>query len=189
VSSPKSKALSDHLPVGRAAELKNERKKGNRIMDSKKTKKNESKKTGKVSASMKAKMKEASKKAAAELKAKTNSAAAQDEKAPESAYTVEGPYSASGHFLFSIPSQHTGDDDYEHLVIAKNAEVACKLLADARITEKQPELTGDARAQLLVIATKNYLSRSPVKIESRNEPEGVLAINHHKLGISSPEVN
>jgi hypothetical protein len=162
-------------------------------MDSKKTKKNGSKKTGKVSASMKVKMKEASKKAAAELKAKakakTNGAAAQDEKAPEGAYTVEGPYSASGHFLFSIPSQHTGDNDYEHLVIAKNAEGACKLLADARITEKQPELAGDARAQLLVIATKNYLSRSPVKIEPRNEPEGVLAINHHKLGISSPEVN
>jgi hypothetical protein len=147
-------------------------------------------------------IKEQLQKAEAELKAKTKTVKAakkngaavkvtQAELPAEGSYTVEGPIkdTAGARFLFSIPSQHTGDNDYEHLVVAKNVEEACKLLADARITEKQPELNADARAQLLVIATKNYLSRSPVQIEPRSEPVGVLQINHHKLGISSPEVN
>jgi hypothetical protein len=171
-------------------------------MDSKKTKKNSSKKNGSTKKVTKGVMAEQLKKAHAELKAKTKTVKAakkngaavkvtQPELPAEGAYTVEGPIkdTAGERFLFSIPSQHTGDNDYEHLVVAKNAEHACKLLADARITEKQPDLAGDARAQLLVIATKNYLSRSPVQIEPRSEPVGVLQINHHKLGISSPEVN
>jgi hypothetical protein len=163
-------------------------------MDSKKTtKKNSSKKNGKkaagkVATELKTKMDAAAAKAGAKKNGKKNK---QPDLPPEGAYTVEGPVkdTAGERFLFSIPSQHTGDDDYEHLVVAKDAEEACNLLADARITEKQPDLAGEARAQLLVIATKNYLYRNPEKIEPRTEPAGVLQINHHKLGISSPEVH
>jgi hypothetical protein len=160
-------------------------------MDSKKTKKNATKKNG---SSKKAKV-------ATNLKAKLADSIAANKKKkgeqpglpPEGAYTVEGPVkdTAGPRFLFSIPSQHTGDDDYEHLVVAKNAAQACELLADARITEKQPHLaqSPEARQHLMKIATANYLARKPSQIEPRTEPVGVLQINHHKLGLSSPELN
>jgi hypothetical protein len=135
-------------------------------------------------------IKKAGKNAAAKKGGKKNG---QPDQPPEGAYTLEGPIkdTAGPRFLFSIPSQHTGDNDYEHLVIAKSAEQACNLLADARITEKQPHLSENptARASLLKIATQNYLSRKPTQIEPRKDPIGVLQINHHKLGVNSPELS
>jgi hypothetical protein len=173
-------------------------------MDSKKlTKKKAAKKSGKkakVATNLKAKLAESIatiKKAEDEIKAKGTANKKKNGKQPdlppEGAYTVEGPVkdTAGPRFLFSIPSQHTGDDDYEHLVVAKNAAQACELLADARITEKQPHLAEnpEARQHLMKIATANYLARKPSQIEPRTESVGVLQINHHKLGLSSPELN
>jgi hypothetical protein len=196
-----SNRASKHRPVGRAAELKtNEKGTEENFMDSKKitkthaAKKNgKSAKTGKASTDLKAKLSEAleqAKKAKTKKTAKKNGK--QPDLPPEGAYTVEGPVkdTAGPRFLFSVPSLHTGDDDYEHLVVAKNAAQACELLADARITEKQPHLADnpEARQHLMKIATANYLARKPSQIEPRTEPVGVLQINHHKLGIASPEV-
>jgi hypothetical protein len=175
-------------------------------MDSKKTtKKTASKKNGNSKKVTKGVTASQLKKADAELKAnaaKKNAKVKQPEVPQEGAYTVEGPIAQGAvsklfedtpgpRFLFSIPSQHTGDNDYEHLVIAKSAQQAAALLADARITEKQPQLVEEpeARKQLLFFATKGYLDRGPKKIEPREEPIGVLQINHHKAGLSSPELN
>jgi hypothetical protein len=96
---------------------------------------------------------------------------------------------AAENFLFSIPSLHTQNNDYEHLVIAPTKEEACRLLAEHRVTEKRPDLEGSARAQLVAVAVNGYSYRSVAQIEPRMEAPGVLAINHHKIGITSPSLH
>jgi hypothetical protein len=95
----------------------------------------------------------------------------------------------ANRFLFSIPSLHTHDHDYEHLVIAPNKDDACRLLAEHRVTEKRPDLEGDARAKLVAMVTEGYMERDVSQIEPRKEKAGVVAINHHKLGVASPSLN
>jgi len=93
------------------------------------------------------------------------------------------------NFLFSIPSLHTGNYDYEHLVVAPDKNEACRLLAEHRVTEKKPQLQGVARAQLVDVAMQCYFHRPVAQIEPRKEPAGVLAVNHHKLGVASPNLH
>jgi len=97
--------------------------------------------------------------------------------------------SKANRFLFSIPSLHTYDHDYEHLVIAPNQDDACRLLAEHRVTEKRPDLEGDARAKLVAMVTEGYMERDVSQIEPSKEKAGVVAINHHKLGVASPSLN
>ena len=93
------------------------------------------------------------------------------------------------NFLFSIPSLHTHDHDYEHLVVAPDKDQACRLLAEHRVTEKAPQLQGEPRSQLVTAAMGGYSERSVAQIEQRKEPAGVLAVNHHKLGVESPSLH
>jgi hypothetical protein len=145
----------------------------------------DSKKTPKAKASAKAKDKGA-KKTPAQLEATVLAGGAVKLTAKTSKNNEDA---AAGNFLFSIPSLHTEDHDYEHLVVAPTKEEACRLLAEARVTEKQPELTGEHRSALVAYATKGYCSRNVEQIEPRMEVPGVLAINHHKVGIASPSVH
>jgi len=89
------------------------------------------------------------------------------------------------NFLFSVPSLHTHNKDYEHLVIAPNKAEACRLLADHRVTEKRPDLQGEIRTKVVAMATEGYLERDVAQIEARKEPAGVVAINHHKLSLAA----
>jgi hypothetical protein len=93
------------------------------------------------------------------------------------------------NFLFSIPSQHTSDDTYEHLVIAPTKEEACRLLAEHRVTEKRPEMEGATRAQLVKHVWEGYCNRDVLQVEPRKEAAGVIAVNHHKMGAASPAIN
>ena len=93
------------------------------------------------------------------------------------------------NFLFSVPSLHTHQNDYEHLVIASTKEEACRLLAEHRVTEKKPDLPDDVRKNIVSAATEGYRARNVAQIEPRSEAAGVLAVNHHKLGIESPTVH
>lgn len=130
--------------------------------------------------SLKAKLKTAGKTAAKLIAAK------KQKKADASAQATAAP---AKNFLFSVPSLHTQDNDYEHLVIAPTKEEACRLLAEHRVTEKQPKLPDPERAQLVAYATHGYCKRNVAQIEPRAEEAGVLAINHHKLGIESPTIH
>jgi hypothetical protein len=85
-----------------------------------------------------------------------------------------------GNFLFSIPSLHTTDNDYEHLVIAHDMQEACKLLAETRTTEKWPDLTAEQRANRVQMMTMDYGHRNIVQIEPRVEAPIVIQVNHPK---------
>ncbi len=106
----------------------------------------------------------------------TKKASANTAKAPKKAAV------AAKNFLFSIPSHHTDDGDFEHLVIAPNKEEACRLLADHRVTEKRPELQDPARGNLVGLMTIDYSHRPVVEIEPRKEEACVVQVNHQKIG-------
>jgi hypothetical protein len=89
------------------------------------------------------------------------------------------------HYLFSVPSQHTEHNDYEHLVIAPDKNEACRLLAEHRVTEKRPEMEGEVRSKLVERVMKGYTERAVVQVEARKEAAGVVQVNHHKLGLAS----
>ena len=96
---------------------------------------------------------------------------------------------AGKNFLFSVPSLHTHNHDYEHLVIAPDKKEACRLLADHRVTEKRPELEGEVRAKLVEMVMQGYTERAIIQVEARKEAAGVVAVNHHKLGLASNSLN
>jgi hypothetical protein len=110
-------------------------------------------------------------------------------KAAEAQATPAPAKTAAKNFLFSIPSLHTHENDYEHLVVAPTKEDACRLLAEHRVTEKAPQLQGEPRSQLVTAAMGGYSGRDVAQIEPRKEPAGVLAVNHHKLGVASPSLH
>jgi hypothetical protein len=155
--------VTANQPVGRKAE--SQKRKEESFMHSKKSLKAKPKNGVKTNLS------------AAMVKAK----AAKEAKAPKKP--------ASKNFLFSIPSLHTANNDYEHLVIAANRDEACRLLAEARVTEKQPTLEGETRQKVVYWQTQNYCGREVKQIEARKEDAGVLMINHQKLGNDSLSLN
>jgi hypothetical protein len=102
------------------------------------------------------------------------------------------PKKAAGktpHYLFAIPSLHTHNHDYEHLVIAPDKKEACRLLADHRVTEKRPELEGEVRAKVVEMVMQGYTERAVIQVEPRKEAAGVVAVNHHKMGLASSSLN
>lgn len=110
-------------------------------------------------------------------------------KAAEAQATPAQAKAAGKNFLFSVPSLHTHNNDYEHLVVAPTKEEACRLLAEHRVTEKLPDIPAEHRTKVVAHATDGYIERAVAQIEPRKEPAGVLAINHHKLGVESPSLH